>query len=372
MKKLTPSAPTFWIPVPDFVGLWGLPKGTGVFKVISKEVGINLPLSDKVLRHFLYDPRLLSGKSTEKLTAFSHEICKVKGFDTKVIDEIVESCKGRKYREIPWRGLYNGLRLACDQGFFPKSFAYVENLLDEEAASHERVSKLRKNTRTALKAALNSNYFSRYARPLSAETLQKIEKVKNLKEAEALFKTEEMFRTLVHGVISLQMDILSHIEVEWLSELLRDRDDYPFKSHFAHFLPTTDEGSIQFPIPRLFRVWRDNMSLTSWESMVAGMDDSYDKDRLRKLKGWLANEHIPSEADGDIEAWIEHLMPEDEYGYSRYIDLNYFRVAVFFTGLIKEMQKPSVKKIVSEEDMISAFATYNDHFARHKEAASQS
>lgn len=55
MSKTMPIAPVFFLPVPLFVQFWGGPKGTAILRLIERETGVSIGISDKTLRKNLLE-----------------------------------------------------------------------------------------------------------------------------------------------------------------------------------------------------------------------------------------------------------------------------------------------------------------------------
>lgn len=352
------DAPLFFLPVPLFFELWhGYQRGS-VVKALEVE-GSPLPLDKKTLRK-LSAGGFLSKRSAAKFLAWPPIVSIMEKLD---IDRMI----GTRLGETMWRG---GLAGTQDGGFdenFPKTIGYVYSLLDAEAEA-VKASWQQAEDHLRYQYYYTSRYYQRYGLPFHDGdfTCQPFKF--------SHWSLQSRIATL-HGIISLQMDVIARAEVEWFEQnrhLLSE--NVQFQSYIVHLLPAfllkngVRQAEVVNPIEALLRLFRDNLDYSTWKELescvpVEGRDDCQLESQHRVFVRWRGGKKIP--ASCSVRQFFRKAIQEkgeDPDGNCFWLVL--FSVAVFMSRLLNFIQEEAPSDIPLE-NIIAAFATYQEHFDRH-------
>ncbi|MCW7555700.1 hypothetical protein NX722_24340 [Endozoicomonas gorgoniicola] len=359
----------FFLPVSTFIELWGGPKGTGMFRLLEKETGIKIGISEKTLRKYLVPPvtKEPSNSVKTKLERWTHHPGQP-GFLKQYFSDI-ESLTASRTGELEWNALIHSFKVGAAGRVYPKTLEYIERLLDEESDYYHKAKRQRQNLREFFKTVYTEPFFTRYGLPVSESLLTEAIEQDPEQLASHLSKQPDLIQSHLHACISLQMDILAHAEVEWFEDNL---DQIPKKNHFQSrllfILPKLEGDEEISPITLFFRMVRNHLGFSSWRAMAEHMEMEGESDiesRLRKLMGWVNVEQHPKHES--VFGFLQRLVETKGDYISLYYD-NLYLAASFMDGLLELFKSEVDRTKMSASKLLQAFSSYNEHFKRHKTA----
>ncbi|MRI34252.1 hypothetical protein EOPP23_14755 [Endozoicomonas sp. OPT23] len=366
--------------------LWGIAKGTEIFTKISDLTGVKVQPTEKTLRKLLNEPWNATDTSANKLLKFYRKAFTKLGASDEDIKVFIEGKKEWTARNGAWRSILFGFRRQYGARFFPNTLALVEQLLNKE---HIAFIEGRSNCPVDLATAkfTQTEYYKKYALPLtgldSFETVSKHTDIDNI--VDDIEANVEFKHSVFHGGISLQMDILACLEVEWLAN--SDSCHLTGTKHqsaIVDILPEFREGNIIWPLDKLLLRWRTECGLTTWQAMAAVIakektvsdkerdDETHHEYTLRQIHDLRAKHRIAK--DEVVMDWLKKLCEAGGLYYSEQANLGLYRVASFMTRLLRDCEADQKRsenpdKELSPQQLIAAFETYKLHFKHHLSAA---
>ena len=372
-NQLLVSPLVFFLPVHKFVELWSGLKGTAIINLVAEQSAVPLRISEKTLRkHLFKQPDQPKPKNFQnKMLAWIENPQQDPSVKQKFDDLMTAKCA--RTGEMQWKAIISGVSSVPDHGL-TNTMVYLEQVLDDESIYFQQAFGHRQQPEALLKSLYQAPYFKRFGLPIPESLLQ--ESLQHSAHNEWLLQQPPVLRSLLHGCISLQLDIAACAEVDFLSQnFANDPQETRYRSLIRQILPQVSEDgeNVTRPVNNYFKQVRKDFSYRSWHEMAehVPMDASTEADfesKRRKLMGWINAEHLPK-AD-DVDKFLEALI--HKHGNK---DLIYYRllycVATFLERLLRASWPVFEKLGFSVDDVVFIFNTFDTHFKRHKEAAIQ-
>lgn len=362
MDKPVAEAPLFFLPILTFWEFWGAPKGTGFFRAVEKKADRKLQVSDKTLRKILEVDGEYSKRSGESFLRWVEAITE-QTITQKNMVRMLKSYSGRRLVEFGWRMMLGQLSESKLGDFYPETLKYVDKLLDEETEYFQFMRINRKDLKIIFSARYTDSFYTKFALKVPEQNFQNYLTLTPEKAFEKMWPDPVFFRSSMHGCVSLNMDILAYAELEWLTKNSSNLSE--IKSRLAELLPKIRDEKIVRSIPAYLDMLKDHFDI-SWHQMSEAMLDSNTKDpesMRRSLMRWVKGEKIP-----DFETssnFFKNLLKGDSYENHMYFGQLFLAVS-FIDRFLKEVLKTGHPAPPSEADIVGAFATYQEHFERHK------
>lgn len=369
MSKTIFIAPVFFLPIPQFLELWGGPKGTGYFRMMESMTGVPIDISEKTIRRTFQD-RVPPSKSTErKIKQWSDNLIQ-KHYLLKDIFEYGKSLIGLRHAEADWRGALKGLSIGANGRVYPRTLEYIGSILDDEAEYYRSAQVHRDQPEAFLRRLLTESFFTKYGLPISEQIIHTVTEQVSYDPIENLTRQPEVNHSLIFGLISLQMDILAHAEVEWFIENIEQLQERNlFKSQLSKLLPKVIGNKISSPVTSFFHLLRKHFDISSWNAMAETMvmDGQADiESKRRKLMGWVQGDHSPNN-EKVFEFLKQLVQTKGDYSSIYYDDL--YLASAFVNRLLHFVLPSAIHFRMQAKQLTEAFSTYDKHFSRHMAAA---
>ena len=375
MSKTMPIAPVFFLPVSLFVQFWGGPKGTALFRFIERETGVDIGISEKTLRKNLLEyPVKPPTKSMQgKLARWIEKLAENPRLRL-IVEFGFRQLWGMRTGEADWRGMLYGASNSSGGALFSQTVLYLRQVLDEESAYYKKARHYKGQPAKLLECLYQEPFYYRYGLPIPDQLLTEATRESPSDPIQHLLKQKMTAHSLMHGCISLQMDILACAEVEWLSEnLSAEPEESRYRSILGQILPAPmDDGeSVTTPVEMYFIQVRKDLGYESWNDMAefVPMDAGAEADiesKRRKLVDWTQAKRLPKVevVDEFLESLIHRRGDYDPIYYQLL-----YPAAAFIERLL-QLFLPGIQKLeLSVEDVAAMFGTFHEHFERHKKAA---
>lgn len=368
-NKTMPIAPVFFLPVPIFIEFLTELKGAGLFKAMERKSGIELNIDPKTLRKNMKKGAIPSKKTNGKFYKWIERVTSPTFF--KNLIKFSEKLIGKRIGESDWRVFIHGLKGESNQ-FYPKTLQYVGSLLDEELTYYNKVVSYKRNPTKLLKSMTSEPFFLKYGLELAEGFTDEVACKHPNDPINGILREKVLIESMLHGLISLNMDIFSRAEVEFFEEFHHEQlKKHNFKGALRELTPSMQDKKPSLPIHSYFKLLKEHLEFNSWNDMAEyiEMDGEGDiENKRRKLMSWVHSEHkVPVNV---IIPLIDRLVDSYTKGENSsifYIDL--FFAAAFFQKLFLLVQKEANKFCISDNKINDAFSTYQVHFENHKAAA---